>query len=122
MIDLTHYTTVRREGTSLRFGNILNKWDFPTIEEAKQFERLYNSLAVDALEEMMCIIKKHNIVRDAEKLNETDLASHASLYYTGGGIGVGSIRGPTLSDVLDKTKKLYELSKNIKLLQNIGLI
>ena len=122
MIDLTLYTGAYRKGRFIRFGNIQNKNEFPTLEEAKKYEKLYNTLAVKALKEMMSIIKEYGVVRDAKKLSEKDLASCASHYYLGGGIGVGNTRGPTLEKILNKTRELYFLSKNTKLLKKIGLI
>ena len=122
MIDLTPYTGAYRKGRFIRFGNIQNKKEFPTLEEAEKYEKLYNTLAVKALQEMMFIIKENNIVRGAKRLSKKDLAHYASLYYLGGGIGGGNIEGPTLDEILNKTKELYSLSKNTKLLKKIGLI
>ena len=123
MIDLTNYAGVYRDGRFIKFGNILNKKEFPTVEEAEKFERLYNVLAVNALKEMISIIKKRGVVRttDNQPLSEKDLASYAQHYYQGGGIE-GSIRGPTLEEVLTKTNEIYILSKDIKILESVGLI
>lgn len=120
MIDLIPYTGAYRKGRFIRFGNIQNKNEFPTLEEAKKYEKLYNILAVKALKEMMSIIKEHGVVRDAKKLSEKDLASYAKFYYEGSEIA--NVRCPTLDQILDQTKELYFLSKNTKFLKKIGLI
>lgn len=120
MVDLTKYAGISRKGRIIKYENRLNEYPFPTEEEAKKFERLYNSLAVEALKEMMSIIKEKNIVRDAEKLSEEDLAFHAGQYFTHG--GVHGIRAPTLGGIEKKANKLYELSKDFKLLKKVGLI
>lgn len=120
MVDLTKYTGIIREGKTIRYEGRFNTYEFPTEIEAKIFESLYNSLAVEALEEMMGLIKKHNVVRDAEKLSEKDLASYASRYFRGGGIQ--GIRAPTQDSIEKRTKQLLELRKDIGLLKELGLL
>ena len=130
MVDLTKYTGISREGRVLKFGNryvystIQNENKFPTIEEAKKFEKLYNILAIEAIKEMMSIIKEYKIVRNSKgkKFSEEELAWWAQQYYQSGGIGRGGPRGPTLDSVLDKAKELYTLSKNLAIMKRAGLM
>jgi len=120
MVNLTKYTGLRRQGSkTLKFGNICNDYDFPTEREARGFERLYNSLAVDALEQIISSIKqgRDHINANVHNLKSEELVSHANWYFIHAGFGSLS-----LDSVLKETKRLYELSKNIKLLKKVELI
>ena len=125
MVNLEHYTGIKREGKIITFENMLNEYEYPSIQEAERFEKLYNILAVEALLKMEDIIEKRHIVhpKDGKKLSESELAFHAKRYYMGGGITiVGAALGPSRSDVLEKAEKLYDLSKDIRAMQKAGLI
>ena len=114
MVDLKEYTGLRRQGNKiLKFGRICNDYDFPTEKEARGFERLYNSLAINTLKEIISNLKQSP---NNSGLSQIELASRASHYFD---MGMGT---KDISNVLSETKRLYELSKNIKLLKKLDLI
>ncbi len=125
MINLEEYTAVYRNGKTIKFGNIENENEFPTEQEAKKFEHMYNLFATEAIKELMHIITKYGVVNKnyGEKISEEELVSYARHYYLGGLTRPYPARCEiTLNDVLDKTKRVYSLSKDIKILKEVGLI
>ena len=118
-VDLTQYTRINRKGNVITYENRGNEYPFSTEREAEQFENLYNFLAVDALKEVMSVIKKHNVVSNAEELSEEDLAFHAGQYFEK---GIYRISAPTLDSVEKKANELFALSKDINLLKRVGLL
>lgn len=123
MVDLTKYTGLRRQGKKcLHFGRICDDYDFPTERETRNFERLYNSLATNALEGIISDIRqgKLHINANVQDLKPKQLATYASGYFMHPEVISTSASGFT--SILEETRRLYALSKDIKFLKKLDLI